>query len=226
MERIRRGSETRLRDIVGALCALGWILSFAAMVPCEAAAQALSVAETESLVRASHYEGLPEEEARRIGAEGAARLVEMLEDEGESRAHANILLALGLCGDPAAFDAIRAWARTPRDGEVDRNVFRAWQALPYALGHLARQDRRAVAELETLADEPAPTWRFRHHRGARLGKMKQQGVATSLAITGLPEAALALDRMDRRASDPELSDHLREVRALHRARAAGETGRR
>jgi hypothetical protein len=48
-----------------------------------AAAQTLTVAETETLVRASYFEGMPEEPASRIGPAGAARLVEMLFDPEE-----------------------------------------------------------------------------------------------------------------------------------------------
>jgi hypothetical protein len=208
-----------------------------------AAAQTLTVPETEALVRASYFEGMPEEPATRIGPAGAERLVEMLFDPEEERSHAQILLALGLCGSPDAMSAIRAWSESlygtaafdraaalsraatpdriaaPRSGEIDRNTFKAWQALPYAFGHLARFDRRAVAHLEILINAEAPGWTFRHHRGPRLRDLARRSAATSLALTGLPEARRVLDRAGRDASDARFEDHLRNARALHAERA-------
>ena len=188
--------------------------------PVAATAQTLDAAQAESLVRARWFEGLPEEEALRIGPEGARRLIEMLADPAESRSHANILLALGLCGQPGAFAAIAGWADRPREGEIDRDRFRAWQALPFALGHLARHDPRALARLEDrLRAGRAPTWHFRHHRGARLIRESRRAAATSLALTGLSEALGILDRAGRNVSDPDLEAHLQSVRALHARRA-------
>jgi hypothetical protein len=192
-----------------------------------AAAQTLTVAETETLVRASYFEGMPEEPASRIGPAGAERLVEMLFDPEEARNHAQILLALGLCGSPDSMSAMLAWsesldsAAAPGGGEIDRNTFKAWQALPYAFGHLARFDRRAVLHLEALIHADAPNWSFRHHRGPRLRALARRSAATSLGLTGLPEARRALDRAGRDASDARFDDHLRSVRALHAARARG-----
>ena len=184
-----------------------------------ATAQMLTVAETENLVRAQYFEGMPEEEATRIGPAGAKRLVEMLADPAESRSHGQILLALGLSGSPDSMAAMLVWIDTPRTGEIDRDTFRTWQALPYALGHLARHDRRALGQLERLMNADAPAWTFRHHRGARLLRLARRSAATSLAETGLPEARRALDRAGRDVSDARFQDHLRSVRALHTERA-------
>ena len=204
------------------------VASLLSIGPAPARAQTLSVAEAEALVRARYFEGLPEAEAARIGPEGAARLVEMLADPEEKPNHAQILLALGLCGAPDALLAIRQWrARAPQAGEIDRDAFRAWQALPYALGHLARFDRRALVDLEALMNEPAPDWTFLHHGGARLLRENRRAVATALEMTGLPEARRVLDRAvgpGAVASDPELAAHVRSLRALPVERA-GAVGR-
>ncbi len=206
----------RLCSGLAVACALGWILGFASILPREAAAQTLTIAETEALVRAVYFEGLPEHTARRIGPAGAERLIEILNDPEEGSAHANTLLALGLSGQPGAFQAIRDWASTVREGEIDRNTFRAWQALPYALGHIARHDRRAVARLEALLDAESPNWTFRHHRGARLHRLARRAAATALGLCGLPEAGEVLDRAGQRSSDLEFEQHLHSARALHR----------
>jgi hypothetical protein len=200
-------------------------------------AQMLTVPETEALVRASYFEGMPEERAARIGPAGAERLIEMLLNPEEGPNHNQILLALGLSGSPDALAAILDWTAILDGAEaldgaatneiatldevatLDRDTFKAWQALPYALGHLARFDRRAVVHLDALMNAKAPSWTFRHYRGARLRDLARRSAATSLALTGLPEARSALDRAGGRASDPRFEAHLRNVRALHAERA-------
>jgi hypothetical protein len=203
------------------LPAILWILVATLFDPGLANAQTLSVEETLSLVRSVHIEGIAESEASRVGPDGAARLIEMLQDSGEAATHANVLIVLGYCGQPGSFEAIQTWASVNRSGEIDRSTFRAWQALPYAFGHSARFDPRALVALEEQFEKPAPTWTFRHHRGARLHRQSVRASATALAMTGLPEAARALDRVARRTTDAEFDEHLRGVRALHRNRANG-----
>ena len=183
-------------------------------------AQTLTIEETEGLVGAVYYEGMPEEPATRIGPAGAARLVEMLADSDERASHGQIMLALGLCGSPDAMAAIEAWSAEPRLGEIDRVTFRAWQALPYALGHLARFDSAALQRLEQLMHEDAPRWTFRQHRGARLLRLNRESAANSLAETGLPEARRMLDRVGRNASDVQFERILRDARLRHAERAA------
>lgn len=221
-----RGAESRSRSIL----LFSAVVLFVSSAGGVAAAQRLTIPETEALVRVSYFEGMPEEAAARIGPAGAERLVEMLFDPEEGRSHGQILLALGLCGSPGAMTAILRWnailsesatldrVATPRTGEIDRDLFKAWQAFPYALGHLAHFDRRAIVHLETLMNAAAPSWTFRHHRGARLLDLARRSAATSLALTGLPEARRALDRASRNASDAAFEEHLRNALALHAER--------
>ena len=138
--------------------------------PTRAQEAPLSVSETESLVRARYYEGLPVDQARRIGEAGCERLLGMLADPTEARHHGTILLAIGVCGPDGGLEAIEAWAvamaADAGSGEIDRARFRAWQMLPFALGHLAEHDERAIDHLASRLDAAAaPAWRFRHHRG-------------------------------------------------------------
>ena len=67
---------------LGALVWLGAVLGPVVLAPCDAAAQEpfLSVEETEGLVRARYFEGMPMDEAARISPEGCERLLEMLSD--------------------------------------------------------------------------------------------------------------------------------------------------
>ena len=189
-------------------------------LPGGATAQMLTADETIALVRSIHFEGMPEEEALRVGPDGAALLIEMLDDPSEAATHANILIVLGLCGQPGSFEAIVRWASVVHEGEIDRDTFRAWQVSPYAFGYAARYDRRAIARLEANFVAQDPGWTFRHHRGARLIRQSRRATATALAMTGLPEAASALDRAGRNATDIEFEQHLRGARAMHRQRAA------
>jgi hypothetical protein len=189
-------------------------------LPRGASAQMLTVDETVALVRSIHFEGVPEEEALRVGPDGAALLVEMLDDPSEAATHANILIVLGLCGQPGSFESIVQWASVVREGEIDRDTFRAWQVSPYAFGYAARYDRRAIAHLEANFEAQDPGWTFRHHRGARLVRQSRRATATALGMTGLPEAAAALDRAVRNATDIEFERHLRGARAIHARRAA------
>ncbi len=182
----------------------------------------LGVEATEDLVRQIHYEGLPEAEAARIGAAGAARLAEMLADPEEKASHGRILLALGIAGQPGAYEAMMAWvAAQPPAGEVDRDRFRAWQILPFALGRLAARDPRAIERLAACFDAGPPAWTFRHFGGERLRALERRAAAGALAETGLPAAQRVLDAVERRAGDPALSAHVRAVRAEAALRGSG-----
>jgi hypothetical protein len=217
----RRNVLSLLVALVGAAGPIG--------LPDRAAAQAegpiegeLGVEETENLVRRVHYEGLPEEEAARIGVAGAARLVEMLADPEEKASHGRILVALGIAGRPGAYEAMMAWvAAQPPTGEIDRDRFRAWQVLPFALGRLATRDPRAVDRLAACFDAPPPGWSFRQFQGARLQTLERRSAAGALAETGLPEARRVLDVVERRSADPALAAHVRAVRAEAAARSTG-----
>ena len=214
-----------------------WLCTLAGIVllgSSPAIAQTLSVEETENLVRAMYFEGMPEDEATRIGPEGAARLIEMLEDPNERASHGQILLALGLCGAPDALPAIVLWIDQLSDaganGEIDRSLFKAWQALPFALGHLSRFDRRALRPLEEMMQDESPNWTFRRHDGPKLRRLAHRAAATSLAETGLPEARRALDRASRDLSrldrDEGFAEHLQNARRLHSDRVReGEVSR-
>ena len=182
----------------------------------------LTVEETEAFVRKVDYEGMDDEEASRIGAAGAARLVEMLGDPDESPHHARILLALGISNREGAFEAISEWTvQRAADGELDRNEFRAWQALPFALGKLAHRDPRALARLAACFDAEPPGWSFRHFEGARLQELERRAAAVALAESGTPEALRVLDSVERRASHSPLAAHVRAVRAEAAGRPTG-----
>lgn len=202
--------------------AIAAVVVLLSVVPALATAQRLSIGETEDLVRMRHYEGLPEDQAGRIGPDGCARLVELLGDPAEAQSHAEILLAIGHCGPEGGLEAIAVWADQPREGEIDRATFRAWQTLPFALAKLAEHDPRAVARLTArLENDDAPRWTFRHHRGDRLTKLRKRAAAEGLSQTDAPEADDALRRAAERTVEPELRAHFEQTRAQRSARLEG-----
>lgn len=202
------------------LPAVAWLAVVLFALPLSAES-GLGADDAERLVRETWYEGLPVDRAAQIDAAGAARLVSMLEDPNERAQHANILLALGVCAQPSAYEAIAAWAVLPRTGEVDRATFRAWQTLPHALGWLARHDRRALALLSAQLDAEPPDWHFRHHRGERLADLNRRAAATGLALSGLPEADALLEQAEAQSTGA-LREHLSESRSLYRGAATSE----
>jgi hypothetical protein len=177
----------------------------------------------EQLVRARHIEGLPYSAARTLTPEGVARLSQMLADPAEARHHANIVAALGMSGRPEAFAALLQFAARAPQGELDRRAYRARLALPYALGHLARSDRRALNLLMWSVSAQAPAWGYRHLRGERLRRELQRAAFMALGASGRPEAEALLETEERRARllASELRPLLAEARAL-RARVAAE----
>jgi hypothetical protein len=183
------------------------------------------IASAEALVRTVWFEGLPYEKARELTPAGVQRLAQMLGDPAEAGSHVNIVVALGMSESPLAYPALeRLWLREPR-GEISREEWRARSALPFALGYLARADRRALRLLERELDRShPPTWSYKHLRGERLGKQVERNVLSALGSTGLAEAEDVLARAARRAEaagDERLASDVSEARA-RRLRVARE----
>ena len=195
-----------------------WICGLVALfVSAGTSARADSVADAEALVREIYFEGLPYESASSLDTAAVRRLIEMLADPMETPHHGNIVLALGMSGHSEAFDALSEFAHNPLVGEVDRNTFRARTHTPLAMGHLAREDARALRWLLQLESRtvrnPNPGWHFRHLRGESLASVLQEQALTGLALSGAPGAVAALDRA---ATGPEID--VRTERRGHHAR--------
>jgi hypothetical protein len=182
-------------------------------------AVASSADPAEDLVRQLYFEGLPYAEVRALGPAAAGRLVALLRDAGEAEHHANVVLALGILGAPGAYEALLQWSDGLGQGEVDRTGFRARRALPYAMGHLARSDARAVAWLAERAQGGAPPrWSFGVLRRQPLTSLQRRAAIQGLALSGHPGARTQLEQLAERADvggDPLLERSLREALALH-----------
>jgi hypothetical protein len=185
----------------------------------------------EALARSIYFEGVPYAEARKLTDAGAARLAEMLDDPDEARHHAQIVELLGMSGRAGAYEAIARTAANTPTGEVDASTLRTRVALLVALGHLARSDDRALADLVAAAKGggPAPAWSRGRLSGPRLAALLQRSALSGLALSGRTEAAAVLRQLliDARsapagAGRAELVRHLEDALQLHRrVRAEG-----
>jgi hypothetical protein len=188
------------------------------------------IGAAEVLARTTYHEGVPYGEARKLTDAGAARLIEMLDDPAEARHHAQIAEVLGMSGRAGAYEAIARAAAAVPTGEVDGAALRTRVAVRAALGHLARSDDRALADLLAAAtlDGSAPAWSHGRLRGPRLAALLRRSTLSGLALSGRAQAGAALRRLlidARRAraanGAPELARHLEAALQLH-GRVASE----
>jgi len=205
--------------LAAALCSL-------AVLAASASAQARDPegSRADRIARAIYYEGLPYAEARELSDAEIARLMELLDDPAQLRDHPNILVALGMSGSPAAFEAIAGYALRTSSGELDRLAFRARRSIPHAMGQLARVDDRALAWLMRAASDAggAPAQSFRQLDPERLARLMRREAITGLALSGRPAAARRLGELAAApGADPEIVEHCREALRLH-ARVARE----
>jgi hypothetical protein len=198
-------------------------------LPADAGASA-DIAAAEMLARTVYHEGVPYGEAKKLTDAGAARLIEMLDDPAEARHHAQIAEVLGMSGRAGAYEAIARAAATVPTGEVDGATLRKRVAVLAALGHLARSDDRALADLLATAgsDAPTPAWSHGRLHGPRLAALLQRSALSGLALSGRAQAGEALRRQLFEArgpraakGSPELTRHLEAVLRLH-GRVASE----
>jgi HEAT repeat protein len=202
-----------------------WRLTLALVLvsPVPAFGQSQEIESAEALVRARYYEGLPYSGARLLRPAGVERLIQLLRDPSEGQVHANVVMALGMSGAPQAYAALVEFDASAPTGEVDGAEYRARRAIPLAMGHLAREDPRALQFLTGAArGETAggtPRWRFRHLGDRRLQRVLRRAAISGLGISGRQEALAVLEELRRNADlEPteteELRAHIREVRRL------------
>ena len=177
-----------------------------------------NASRADQLAGAIFFEGVPLEEARALSAGDVARLIELLDDPAEIRSHPNILVALGMTGSPAAFDAIADYALRGSSGELDRLEFRARRSIAYGMGHLARVDARAFAWLTQAATDAsgAPKQSFRQIGPERVARMMRRGAITGLALSARPSAAHILAGIIAApGADSRIVEYSNEALVLH-----------
>lgn len=199
------------------------MLAFVLATPAPAHAEDGDVEFAEDLVRADHVEGLPYAEARELRPAGVERLIEMLRNPGEAKHHANIVMALGISGSPRAYDALVEFQEREVLGELEGAEYRARRALPFAMGHLARNDSRALQFLleRALAEGPGsePRWTYSYLREERLAAILRRAAIMGLAMSGRPAAVAALAELEGRLrvdahATGELRIHVSEAQQL------------
>jgi hypothetical protein len=165
-----------------------------------------------------YFEGVPFEEARDLSDADVARLIELLDDPNKLRQHSNIIVALGMSGSPAAFDAISEYALRGSSGELDRLEFRARRSIASGMGHLARVDGRALAWLIQAATDAnaAPRQSFRQINSDRFARMLRRKAITGLGLSARPAAARVLGEIIAApGADPRIVEHGNEALVLH-----------
>ena len=170
------------------------------------------------LASAIYFEGVPFEEASDLSDDDVARLIELLDDPAEIRKHPNILVALGMSGTPAAFDAIANYALIGSSGELDRIEFRARRSIATGMGHLARVDDRALAWLIQAATDAnaAPQRSFRQLDPERVARLMREGAITGLALSARPAAARVLNEViTTPGADARIVEQSNEALLLH-----------
>ena len=196
-----------------ALTSLCFFASNAAAEPRDSEAS-----RADQLANAIFFEGVPFEEASDLSDADVARLIELLDDPAEIRAHPNILVALGMSGSPAAFAAIADYALRGSSGELDRLEFRARRSIAYGMGHLARVDARAFAWLTQAAMDAnaAPQQSFRQIGPERFARMMRRGAITGLGLSARPAAAHILAGIIATPdADPRIVESSNEALLLH-----------
>ncbi len=210
------------RNLASLSLAVAMLLAVTASAAPQASDPAASRAD--SLAAGIYFEGVPLADASDLSDADVARLIELLRDPTEIRQHANILVALGMSGSPAAFDAIADYAQSGASEELDRLAFRARRSIAYAMGHLARADGRALAWLIRAAtdENAAATQSFRQIDPARFARLMREGAITGLALSGRPEAARVLAAIIAKpGSEPRIAERAEQALSLH-ARISSE----
>jgi hypothetical protein len=172
----------------------------------------------DELAAAIYFEGISFEEIGDLSQTDVARLIALLEDPAEIRQHPNILVALGMSGSPAAFDAIADYALRGSSGELNRLEFRAQRSIAAAMGHLARVDDRALDWLIAAATDAsaAPAQFFRQLDPERFARLIRKGAITGLALSGQPRAARAIaEILAVPSAPPGIVEHANEALILH-----------
>jgi len=156
-------------------------------------------------VRHIYFEGLPIDNALSFSGDSVPLLLEMLGDPLEQASWGNIVVLLGIIGDPHAVDPLIGFLEQPVTGELSRSQYKAKTAVLPALGYLLNKQPNNQKALAYLQDSLDPTfwgkrrlpWTLTQSEGGssardlRLTKMAIMG----LGLSGHPNAKNALQSL-------------------------------
>jgi hypothetical protein len=178
----------------------------------------------EAVVRRHYPGGLPYAEIRRFGLAAPPRLRAMLNNAAEKEYWPNIAGAIGIIGGPGASDALIGYIDASRDRSLEPDAYRAALTAVAALGYVANGgDARAmsfIADAARRTNEPSP-----HTDSLRLSP-SAIGVQAILALglSGLPEARVALEEMQRSGDDAMRERTAESLRTLEHVAKVGLAG--
>lgn len=151
-------------------------------------------------VHRNYAEGIPFEVASSYTREDAEKLIAMLDNPDEKPYFTNIVVALGMIGDPIAVQPLRSFVEKG-EGSIDPQTLRAKTSALIALGYVVNRhnDESALAYLAQGLNprnwkEKKLKWTLRG-----IGDLEQRNIslikasALGLGIAGTQEAASALN---------------------------------
>jgi hypothetical protein len=161
-----------------------------------------SVEDVKHFVSKKYRHGLPILEAEKFPKAASPMLVIMLHDEDLKEFWANIVLTIGIIGDPEGVDALITHFQSRFHGEIDQATYRSVASVPLALGHAAYKNNEAAldyivscASVEGL-NEKGISWVYRGESTAEQRfRWLVAPTTLGLAVSGRDKAREALKEL-------------------------------
>jgi hypothetical protein len=163
-------------------------------------------------VHRDYVEGVPYDLASSYNREDAEKLIGLLDDQAERPYLTNIVVTLGMIGDPVAVQPLQSFVERG-EGYVDSQTLRAKTSALVALGYIVNKHNDETA-LRYLAQGLNPNnWKERKLKWMLRNNDEQRNIslikasALGLGISGTPEAAAALNsaQFTIQSVDPSVS---------------------
>ena len=151
--------------------------------------------------------GVPYEEVQRYPTTVVPALIEMLRNPAEQDAYANIAVTLGMLGDDRAVEPLIEFIKGGRAVEMPPAIYRAKTSAVMPLGYIVDQtgNQRALSYLETGLDPSVSDSKLAgtplHSTLPERNRSFGEYAILGLALTGKPEAAVALRRLQQQSAN-------------------------
>jgi hypothetical protein len=153
----------------------------------------------EEFVHRDYVEGIPFDLASSYGHEDAKKLIAMLDDAEQKSYLTNIVVTLGMIGDPIAVQPLRTFIEKG-DGRVDPQTIRAKSSALVAMGYIVNKQNDQEAFAYLVQGLSPKNWNDKNLKwniaDARSPEQKSINLAKAsalgLGIAGTPDAATAL----------------------------------
>jgi hypothetical protein len=170
-----------------------------------------SLMPVEDFVRQIFIHGVPYDQASQYGPDAVPKLLEMLNDPAEEAWWPNIVVVLGMIGDPSVVDPMISFIEEEMDGELSREHYIAKTSALMSLGYVVNKTGNQKALDYLKASINPTTWQDKD-----VGQAPFQASTTErsidfskhailgLALSGHPEAEQALRSLQQAPADTEL----------------------